>query len=171
MEIMKRRATATTVELRDFAAGGESCTVYSKEAVSTDESDIPLIMLQSNDFLYNNNFHEPYNDYNPQQYRERYYNKKDDDFSFSTISTKNTQFSDYYGISFLTVENVENETVVNNEDEGRDDFSFLSPKTPSPKFCSPPPLDFFVECRSNNNNDENYFTEGFVNVGRLPGVY
>eukprot|EP00977_Amphora_coffeiformis_P026119 scaffold24070_cov92-Amphora_coffeaeformis.AAC.1 len=167
-DTMKRRgATATTAELRDFAAGGESCTVYSKEASST-QSTVPLIILHSNGCLYNDETREPCNDYNPQQGRGNFY-YEDDDFSFSTISTKETQFSYYCEICFAVDENEEEV-----ENEERDDSALLSQVTPLPEFFyTPPPLDFAftVGSSSNDNNIDKFFTEGFVNVGRLPGVY
>eukprot|EP00977_Amphora_coffeiformis_P012953 scaffold3304_cov154-Amphora_coffeaeformis.AAC.12 len=163
-DTMKRRgATATTAELRDFAAGGESCTVYSKEASSThEESTVSLIILHSNGCLYIDETREPCNS-NPQQGRRNFY-YEDDDFSFSTISTKETQFCNYCEMCFEADEN-----------EERSDSSHLSQVTPLPEFYySPPPLDFALTMGSNNcnnNNSDKYFTEGFVNVGRLPGVY
>ena len=166
-ELKRRRATATTAELWDFAAGGESYTVSSKEVSSAHKSVIPFIILQSNGFQYNDETREPCIDYTSQQGRGKYY-YKDDDFSFSTISTKDTYFYNYFEISFDESEEKEQEGKEEILDVESDDLPFLSQKTPVPEVYSPPLLDYFME---SNNNGDDYYTEGFVNVGRLPGVY
>ena len=156
-ESKKRRETATTAEMKDFAAG-ESQTVYSELSNEESETDIQLIMLpttirskESNASL--DEAREPL-DYCNLHEEKRGGHYENDDFSFSTLSTNFTESSGCCEVLFWSDD---------SEDEERDDSQHLPEEAP-PRF-QPSPLGY------RGSHDDSYFTEGFVNVGKLPGVY